>query len=218
VGITPITGAAACTELASKFKKELQELEFIQKRNNHPVTTRIKEEDIQVIAQFFFDDVFGGSCQDRMFALLDEIRVAQHGEAVCTQAHQKSQDTQLLPEVRDFFFQFGEWHRHTARPTTLGTIRETIRAFDLYQSFHSLREKAAGNEGHELREFLAQAGFTCGIGVDIRSCILRYLSRELRLEAGQLNNILQSQQGIFHLVQCFGLGVLILLPKAAAYR
>lgn len=48
--------------------------------------------------------------------------------------------------------------------------------------------------------------------------ILRYLCQELGLATGQLNNLLQSQQGISPLVDKFGSGILVLLPKVASHR
>jgi hypothetical protein len=97
-------------------------------------------------------------------------------------------------------------------------ILHSIRSYQLYLAFARLRAIAAGEDGDQLRAFLAAQGFTQSRGVDVRTCILRYLGRELEMPLGRLHNTLQAQLGVYHVVQEFGPGVLVLLPRIAPHR
>ena len=205
----PTLNTARSMELSREFAKQLEGFEFSEKLNNKIISTRLKSKNVDVIVRLFFEDVFGESCQQRMFALLDELFQAQNGNAVGSQVEQKAQNTGPSPEVREFLLQYSQWNRQEIRSASAeaqAMVTRTIRAFELYNYFYCLREKAAGSGGQEIRDFLASQGFTCKVGVGIDTCILKYLSRELGLRLGQLSNLLQSKQGIFHLVQEFGRG------------
>lgn len=155
-----------------------------------------------------------------MFALFDEI-VSHDQTSIPTAslAAQKAQDKTLLPEMQAFFSTYARWHVEEVKQTQImPEIAHTIRAFELYNAFSQLREKASGPKGDELRTFLAVQGFSTSIGRDIRSCILKYLARELDISSGQLSNTLQAYQGVFLLAQQFGKGILVLLPKGASNR
>jgi hypothetical protein len=155
-----------------------------------------------------------------MFALFDEI-VSQDqntSPAVSLAAH-KANDEAILPEMQAFFSTYARWHAAEEKHTQImPEIATTIRAFELYRAFFQLREKASGPHGGELRAFLAAQGFSTSIGRDVRSCILKYLARELDISSSQLSNTLQAYQGIFLMAQQFGKGILILLPKGASHR
>jgi hypothetical protein len=220
IGITPEYSCQLVTHTAARFQQQIQSLQICEKRNNTLVISQVNPADITSLAQFFFDDTFGASCQKRIFALFDEIdyraELAKKPHSIATQ---KAEDQTLLPEVQAFFSTYAQWHIEEEKQAYIAPIiASTIRSFELYQSFFQLREKAAGPQGDELRAFLASKGFSTSVGRDIRSCILKYLSQELGIISGQLNNTLQAYQAIFQLAQQFGKGILVLLPKVASHR
>jgi hypothetical protein len=220
VALTPQFDCAALTAAASRFQYQLQHLQISEKKNNTLVTSQIHPTDITALTRFFFHDVFGEGCQKRMFSLLDAlVQESQNHKSTATLAAERASDSTLPSEVQDFFADYSRWHigevKHVGvRPT----VANTLRSFELYNSFFQLREKAAGPSGQQLQEFLKVQGFSRSVGVDIRTCILKYLSRELDITTSQLNNALQAQQGIFQLAQQFGKGILVLLPKVASHR
>ncbi len=155
-----------------------------------------------------------------MFTLFDEV-VSQDQISAPTMslAAHKAQDETLLPEMQAFFSTYAKWHAEEEKQTQImPEIATTIRAFELYNAFFQLREKASGPKGDELRAFLAAQGFSTSVGRDVRSCILKYFARELDISSGQLSNTLQAYQGIFLLAQQFGKGILVLLPKGGSHR
>ena len=220
VALTPRYGCSAVNAAAARFYQELQCLQINEKKNNVLVTSQIHLADITTLTRFFFHDVFGAGCQKRMFLLLDAIALQNpHHKSTATIAAEKATDTTLPTEVQVFFADYSRWHMEEAKHVGIeSTVANTVRSFELYNSFFQLREKAVGPAGGQLQEFLREQGFTTSVGVDIRTCILKYLSRELHIAPGQLNNALQAQQGIFQLAQQFGKGILVLLPKIASHR
>jgi hypothetical protein len=184
----------------------------------------LSETDISALVYFFFHDVFGSQCQKRIYELLDEIAIKEGRKAppnhvaASQRADQRALDTKLPLEVRTFFSRYSTWQKGETNTLAQDTTMQTIRSYDLYSSWQALRDIASGDECSKLRQFLVSQGFEQSVGVDIRSCILRYLSRELDVSRNSLNNHLQNQSGIYYLVQEFGKGILVLLPKVAAYR
>jgi hypothetical protein len=218
--VTPQCSRQTATDRASSFQQMLSGLEVTEKKNNSIIISRINPADIPLLVQFFFHDIFGEGCQKRMCTLLDELVLQSPGPSQASPlATQKANDQTLLPEVQAFFSTYAKWHMEEEKQTQIvPVIAHTMRAFKLYYAFSQLREKASGPQGKELRDFLAAQGFSTSVGRDIRSCILKYLSRELGISSGQLNNTLQAYQGVFLLAQQFGNGILVLLPKGAPYR
>jgi hypothetical protein len=195
-------------------------LQVTEKKNNSLITSQIHPANIPVLLEFFFHNTFGEACQKRMFTLFDEI-ASQDQVSVPTAslAVQKAKDETLLPEMQAFFSTYARWHvEEEKRTQIMPEIASTIRAFELYDAFFQLREKAAGPKGDELRAFLAVQGFSTSVGRDVRSCILKYLARELDITSSQLSNTLQAYQPFFLLAQQFGRGILVLLPKGASHR
>lgn len=184
--------------------------------------TRLKAEDVRVLVNFLFSDVFGDGCRERIFALIDELKTTPEEAEPLTSgvlAASRAADPKLLPEVRAFFSTYSTWHQGEIEHSKVyPMILQSIRSYQLYVAFAQLRTIATGPRGNEFRDFLANEGFYQSRGVDIRTCILRYLCRELNMSTGQLNNTLQAQLGIYYFVQEFGPGVLVLLPKVASYR
>ena len=210
------------TALAVSFGQSLEELQFEERKNNKPIKTTLALDDIKNLVQFFFHDVFGLPCQERIYKLMDELSSEDRAVdqinpgAIATE---RATDIALLPEVRVFFSKYSSWHRGEVDTSKIYPIvLQTIRAYELYASFVTLREAASSSSGTQLRQFLANKGFIQSRGVDIRTCILRYLCQELNMTSTQLNNTLQAQLGIYSLVQEFGPGILVLLPKVASYR
>jgi hypothetical protein len=220
-----LTSDRTCEDLtaaAAAFGQRLAELQFDERKNNKPIKTSLMPDDIEMLVHFFFHDVFGPPCRDRIYKLIDELTsnaasADEHSSAMI--AAQRAMDTTLIPEVRLFFSRYSSWHKSEVDTSKIYPIvLQTIRAYELYVSFMSLRETAASESGSQFRQFLAEKGFSQSRGVDIRTCILRYLCQELNMTHTQLNNILQAQLGIYSLVQAFGVGILVLLPKVASYR
>lgn len=220
-----MTSDRTCEDLtaaAAEFGQRLAELRFDERKNNKPVKTALMPDDVKTLVHFFFHDVFGLGCRERIYTLIDELgnedkQGDELGSGVL--ASQRAIDTTLIPEVRAFFTKYSCWHKGEIDHSKIyPVILQTIRAYELYVSFVTLREMTSGDSGSQLRKFLADQGFCQSRGVDIRTCILRYLCRELNMTPTQLNNTLQAQLGIYSLVQEFGMGILVLLPKVASYR
>jgi hypothetical protein len=207
---------------AKTFASGLLAQTFRERKNNREIETTLRVEDVRLLVSFFFSDVFGDGARQRLYQLIDELS-ADHTTTADPSpsdlAAQQVANASLLPEVRNFFAVYSTWHQGEVEETRLyPVIMQTIRSHQLYLAFAQLRATASGPHGHALRSFLAEQGFTQSRGVDIRTCILRYLSHELRTPLGRLNNVLQAQLGIYHIVQQFGPGVLVLLPRVASYR
>lgn len=207
-------------DAAASFQQQLHDLQVTEKKNNSLITSQINPPDIPLLAQFFFHHTFGEACRKRMLALFDELVSSNQTRApTVSLAAQKARDETLLPEMQAFFSTYARWYAEEEKQTQiLPEIAATIRAFELYHAFFQLREKASGPKGNELRAFLAVQGFSTAVGRDVRSCILKYLARELGISSSQLSNTLQAYQGIFLLAQQFGKGILVLLPKGASHR
>jgi hypothetical protein len=221
----PLGTRQSCADLtatARRFASELLELEFEERRNNRLLRTRLRSEDVRLLVPFLFSDVFGHGGRERIYALIDEL--STHGEEAQpptsgAQAADRAADPTLLPAVRAFFSTYSQWHQgEVEHARVYPMILQSLRSYQLYVAFARLRTIASGPDGGELRDFLAGQGFHQSRGVDVRTCILRYLCRELGMSAGQLNNALQAQLGIYHFVKEFGPGILVLLPKVASYR
>ena len=210
------------TAIAGEFKEELLELKFKVNRNNRPEDAQINSEVAQQLVKFFFDDVFGSGCRDRIYTLVDELIIEYSSTEPLTSgvlAAHRATDEELLPDFRAFFLTYSKWHRGEVEHSNVySMILQTIRSYDLYNSFAHLLATAAGSAGGELRDFLASEGYRQSPGVDIRTCILQYLCRELDMAPKRLSNTLQAQRGIHCMVLQFGRGILILLPKGASYR
>lgn len=220
IAVTPRYGRQSVRDAATSFQQQLQDLQVTERKNNSLITSHINPADIPLLVQFFFHHTFGEACQKRMFTLFDEI-VSQDQTSIPTVslAAQKARDKTLLPEMRAFFSTYARWYAEEAKQAqVIPEIAATIRAFELYNAFFQLREKASGPKGDELLAFLAAQGFSTSVGRDVRSCILKYLARELGISSGQLSNTLQAHQGVFLLTQQFGKGILVLLPKGASHR
>jgi hypothetical protein len=225
VARVPISAALGCEDLtaaARQFADELLEAEFEERRNNRLLRTQLKAEDVRLLVTFLFSDVFGDGCRERIYALIDELTTGSEAAGPLSSgvlASSQAADPKLLPEVRAFFATYSTWHQGEVEQSKIyPTILQSIHSYQLYVAFARLRTIAAGPDGHQLRDFLAQQGFCQSRGVDIRTCILRYLCRELQMPANRLNNALQAQLGIYYFVKEFGPGVLVLLPKVASYR
>ena len=210
------------TETARSFADSLLARVFEEKRNNRAVRTRLKAEDVRLFVNFFFSDIFGDGSRQRIYALADEFSATQADDPYpepSRLAAGHAANTALLPEVREFFSIYSSWYQGEAEQAKVyPLILQSIRSYQLYLAFARLRKTASSPDGDELRTFLASEGFPQSRGVDIRSCILRYLSRELKTPLGRLNNVLQAQLGIYQVVQEFGLGILVLLPRVASHR
>lgn len=221
----PIGPQQSCEELmqtVQRFKDSILAERFQERKSNRAVQTQLRDKDAQLLVNFFFTDVFGDGARQRIYALVDEMASSQHEEPSLSPgrlAAQRASDQSLLPEVRAFFSVYSTWYQSEVEVSKVYTvILHSIRSYHLYLGFAQLRAIAVGPKSKQLRSFLAEQGFTQSRGVDIRTCILRYLSHELDIPLGRLNNTLQAQLGIYYIVQVFGPGVLVLLPRIAPYR
>ncbi|KAH8802737.1 hypothetical protein F5884DRAFT_756050 [Xylogone sp. PMI_703] len=197
-------------------RKEAQQ----KKKNGVIVHTQLQPGEIEMLVKFFFHDVFGEGFQERLYRLVDETQAessVENADDAGVLAEKHAQDVTLFPEVRTFFQRYSTWHRKEREITNIiPSIQQALNAYNLYLSWAELREKAGRPDGSELRDFLAEQGFRQSQGVDMRTCVLRYLCKMLNVTRNQLSNNLHAQVGIHHMVHTFGLGILVFLPKWSA--
>lgn len=199
VAQVPISPGQSCDELtrtAQGFAGSLLAETFRDRKGHRAVETQLRREDIRLLVNFFFADVFGDGSRQRVYALIDELATSHDKEESLSSgilAAQRANDPTLLPEVRAFFSVYSTWHQGEVEQSQVyPLILHSIRSYQLYLAFARLRAIAAGEDGDQLRAFLAAQGFTQSRGVDVRTCILRYLGRELEMPLGRLHNTLQA--------------------------
>ncbi|PBP21468.1 hypothetical protein BUE80_DR007700 [Diplocarpon rosae] len=218
-GISERAGQPCVPGAVDVFQKRLSQMEITEKRSNQIIVSHISAAFTNTLIQFFFDNTFGNPCRARILELVDQInnREGTAGSAIAI-AQDKALDNRLLPEVQEFFSTFALYQAQERKLDLIHEIARTIRGFELYQAFMKLKEKAAGEDGEQLRAFLETQGLTTKQGRDIRSCILTYLTRMLKIDKEALSTQLQKHQGVYLLERQFGKGILVLLPKGAAGR
>lgn len=199
------------------FQQQLLQLEITEKKSNQVVTSHINSAFAETLVQFFFKNTFGDPCQTRILQLVDEINEREMSAVPI--AEEKAVDPNLLPELREFFSSYTLFKATEKKQDTVQEIAQTIRGYELYRSFVNLKEKAAGEDGEELRAFLEAQGLATQQGRGVQTCILMYLTRVLqRRDKDELSTQLQRYQGVYLLAKQFGKGILVLLPKGATHR
>lgn len=194
------TTSAGLKKASEDFDSLLRQLQFQEKKKGFALP-RLTESEVNDLVSFFFHDLFGDPCQQHIFNILD------HGAAVLGGPlfpEAAPRPASLSSKVEGFLRSYPRWNSHSA-----------IQCYDLYLIWQTLRDHTTEDERQTLRTFLVSRGLKESRGCDIRTCLLDYLAQELQISRSSLNNHLQNQTAVDHLVREFGLGILVLLPKVA---
>lgn len=79
---------------------------FRERKNNRETETTLRVEDVRLLVNFFFSDVFGDGARQRFYQLIDKLSAdgrSATNPSSSDPAQQQVANPSLLPEVRNFF-------------------------------------------------------------------------------------------------------------------
>lgn len=201
------------TCLRDTFFQKLQNLN-VELRSSAGKSSFSRDEAVQ-ITNFFFAEVMGPVARKRLESIIREYQGHPQGSIgirTASKAEVLSRDMGLNPDLRKFFESMHRSQRLSAHPNcTITGLHALLEDLRLHNRFQDLIDKAS-NKDAELIAILTEKGYKTKRGVTWKSCVVQYICDSLDISVSSLDTTCQALQGVSHIVELFGIGIITVLP------
>lgn len=221
-GISDQANSVTLKQMRDRYYEALLSTKVIVKLRNSPSERAFTVREATELSNFFFEEMLGPSALKRLQKLVQEYnRISTVNDGVGLQHISKAANAatdEKVPLVFQEFFQaFQQEQRNRIR--TDGSVF-ALHSLGLSLTTHDRYLKLLDrmNTDQSCVEALSKLGFKISSGRGFKSVVREYLCATLDISDEILKKSLEPSNGLSVLVDCFGYGILTILPPTFVHR
>jgi hypothetical protein len=215
IGLSSDSTVEQCHDLLAQLTTRLRELEFPFSRNNQAgEVSRLSPAEVRTTCSLIFEKIFAIPGVHRVSLLIREYRESAKGDnpkSAAQRAKQVIEEEGVDPLIRKFMISYRACSvREQKRKTIMDAVDKLWNGYELYQHYLALVD--ADSDETNVVAYLEERNYRTRQGYGWKSCVQQYLIDTLGTTKNSFKNFLQNQELIYQIANCFGVGIIPLMP------